>query len=83
MDGRIEEWTYSKCCGSVESIVLSYLIKANLETEQLDRLKSRVTEFIDPEEDSLRLYPLCAACCQRIEILGQGTVTQDPDVIAI
>ncbi len=59
------------------------VFEANLDPEQLERLKRRVSECLDLEEDTLRIYPLCASCSDKIEIIGQGTVTQDPDVIII
>lgn len=59
------------------------VFEANLDAGGLERLKKRVGKALNHEEDSLRIYPLCAACMSRIEILGQGKVTQDPDVIVI
>ena len=54
-----------------------------LESDQLERLKQRLNKELDPEEDQLRIYPLCGTCSEHIEILGQGVVTQDPDIIVI
>ena len=65
-----------------ERVQLS-VFEANLDPEELARLKRRVARHLNLEEDSLRLYPLCAACVPRIEILGQGMVTQDPEVIIL
>ncbi len=65
-----------------ERVQLS-VFEANLEPEQLKKLKERVSKILDVEEDSLRVYPLCGACMPRIEILGQGAVTQDPEIIII
>lgn len=59
------------------------VFEANLQAEELERLKRRVTQHLDPAADSLRIYPLCAACVPRVEILGLGVVTQDPEVIII
>jgi len=49
----------------------------------LARLKGRVTKVLDLEEDALRIYPLCATCVAKVEILGQGVLSQDPDFIII
>ncbi len=65
-----------------ERVQLS-VFEANLDPKQLKRLKERVSDILDVEEDSLRLYPLCAACMPGIEIIGQGSVTQDPEIIII
>lgn len=59
------------------------VFEANLDADQLERLKKRAKEALDTEEDTLRIYPLCGACTTRIEILGQGTVSQDPDFIIV
>ena len=59
------------------------VFEANLEAGQVERLKKRLTPLINPDEDSLRIYPLCAACVPRVEVLGWGVVTQDPDIIIV
>jgi CRISPR-associated protein Cas2 len=59
------------------------VFEANLRPEQLIQLITRMTLLLHPEEDDMRLYPLCAACASTIEILGQGTVTQHPEIIVI
>ncbi len=65
-----------------ERVQLS-VFEARLEGDQLERLKKRIVKAMNQEEDRVRIYPLCGACENRIEILGQGKVTQDPDVIVI
>ncbi len=59
------------------------VFEAHLDDDQMQRLKKRVQKILVMEEDSLRLYPLCAACETRVEVLGLGTVTQDPDFLVI
>lgn len=59
------------------------VFEARLESDQLKRLKERIKKIIAPEEDSVRIYGLCATCSEKIEIIGYGKVTQDPDVIVI
>jgi len=59
------------------------VFEAILRPEELARLKERVSALLDPAEDTLRLYPLCAACAGRIEILGEGKITQDHEFIVI
>jgi len=59
------------------------VFEARLEAGDLECLKRRLAGQVNPEEDSLRFYPLCAACVPRVEVLGQGLVTQDPDFIII
>jgi CRISPR-associated protein Cas2 len=59
------------------------VFEARLETLDLERLQGRLARRLNPEEDSVRFYPLCAACVPRVEVLGQGVVTPDPEVIII
>ena len=59
------------------------VFEANLEKEQLDRLKTRALSILRAEEDSLRIYPLCAGCAGRIDILGHGKVTRDPEFVIV
>ena len=59
------------------------VFEANLEPDQLERLMNRAAKVLNAEEDSLRLYPLCAACRAKVEIPGRGSVIQDPDFIII
>jgi len=65
-----------------ERVQLS-VFEAELEEKSLDRLKKRLERCLDPAVDTVRLYPLCGACAPKIIILGQGVVTQDPEVIII
>ena len=39
-----------------------------------------MAKLVEPAEDSVRLYRLCADCVRRIEILGLGVVKQDPEI---
>lgn len=65
-----------------ERVQLS-VFEVYVEQSDLERLKRRLLKHLDLEADSLRLYPLCAACLPRVEVLGQGVVSQDPDFIII
>jgi CRISPR-associated protein Cas2 len=59
------------------------VFEASLDPQDLQRLKSRLERILLLEEDSLRIYPLCASCRERVLVLGQGEVTRDPDVIIL
>ncbi len=59
------------------------VFEANLRPEELEGLRNRLTPLLNTEEDSLRLYPLCSACLAKVEIMGHGMITQDPDMIII
>ena len=59
------------------------VFEANLLSSELEELKSRLKPLIDLEEDSLRIYPLCSGCVSKVHILGEGSLTQDPDIIIV
>ena len=44
------------------------------------RLLQRVNDTIDKQEDSVRIYPLCATCENGAMIIGQGKIIEDKDV---
>jgi CRISPR-associated protein Cas2 len=54
-----------------------------LEPDQVERLRARMAALIDPAEDSVRIYRLCQDCKARVEILGQGKVTEDPEIYVL
>jgi CRISPR-associated protein Cas2 len=54
-----------------------------LESEQVDRLRARVEKLIDLEEDRVRIYRFCLDCGSKVEIHGQGMLTEDPDVYVL
>lgn len=56
------------------------VFECRLEETQLSSLRSRVAHLVDPEEDSVRFYRLCAECVRKIEIQGLGVVKEDPEI---
>jgi CRISPR/Cas system-associated endoribonuclease Cas2 len=38
---------------------------------------------IEGAEDAVRIYRLCAECAARVEILGLGKRTEDPEVYVV
>jgi CRISPR-associated protein Cas2 len=59
------------------------VFEANLEPGEWERLRAGLESLVDPEEDSVRMYPLCGVCVGRVEIMGPGEITQDPEMIII
>ena len=33
-------------------------------------LQAKLAEYLEAKEDSVRFYPLCAACVQKVETIG-------------
>jgi CRISPR-associated protein Cas2 len=59
------------------------VFECRLTPDQIDRLRARMAKEIEPAEDSVRIYRLCQECVGKIEILGQGEVTEDPKVYVL
>lgn len=47
------------------------VFEGDLPPEVLAKSVERVLRFIDEETDSLRIYPLCAACAPRVDVYGR------------
>lgn len=54
-----------------------------LENSELKRMKKEVSKTLRPKSDHLRYYSICAACKQKIEIVGRTEVTEEKDVIIV
>lgn len=54
-----------------------------LNDRQRRELLAQLEKQIKPNEDSVRLYFLCASCRQRVQTLGQGNPPQPPKAIII
>lgn len=47
------------------------------------RLRAGIEDLIDPATDRVRYYPLCGACRERIEMSGQGKVTEAKEFVVL
>jgi CRISPR-associated protein Cas2 len=56
------------------------VFEAKLDKKLLDKLTRKLAEIIKESEDSIRIYPLCAACETGISVLGQGKIMKEEDV---
>jgi CRISPR-associated protein Cas2 len=56
------------------------VFECNLDGNLLDEMIARIQKTVDQDEDSVRIYALCAACERVIRIIGTGEVTKDRDV---
>ncbi len=50
---------------------------------ELEAMTKRVTALVDIEQDNVRIYLLCGNCRGRTRVIGQGKVTEDPDVFVV
>lgn len=54
-----------------------------LEEPQVERMRRAIERIIAAEEDSVRIYRLFGACEPKVEVLGLGVRTEDPDVYIV
>lgn len=59
------------------------VFEARLDPAEMEKLEEEISKIIDSEEDSCRLYSICEACVGRIEIIGQGVITEYPEFIIV
>jgi CRISPR-associated protein Cas2 len=59
------------------------VFECNFELERLTQLMERLRSIINDAEDSVRVYPVCGNCKGSIKIIGQGRVTEDPQVYIV
>jgi CRISPR-associated protein Cas2 len=52
------------------------LFECFLDAKELVRLRARLQDLVDPEEDSIRLYPLCSDCKDSVETIGSKAPEQ-------
>lgn len=46
------------------------VFEAFLDSAQLDTILEQAQPLLNPEEDSLRIYPLCRACHPKVKVCG-------------
>jgi len=59
------------------------VFEAYLTKSELEKLLKRAVKLMKAEEDSLRIYMLCAACREKVRTEGRGQVTPPPGVIIV
>ena len=46
------------------------LFECHLTDKELIALHARIDALLEPDEDSVRFYPLCASCLDKVETIG-------------
>ena len=69
----------AKALESVGQRVQRSVFECHLDAAQLLVLKAEIEALIDPTEDHVRYYPLCAKDVSNVNIEGVGEVSSDPD----
>jgi CRISPR-associated protein Cas2 len=73
----------AKACESVAERVQFSVFEAYLTSSELQKLVKRTGKVMKKEEDSLRVYLICAACKAKISVYGVGSVTPAPGVVVV
>ncbi len=54
-----------------------------LDPADLQDITDRATKLLLGDYDSLRIYPLCSECFERVRVIGCGTPPQDSPVFIV
>jgi CRISPR-associated protein Cas2 len=73
----------AKACESLAERVQMSVFEAYLNTGELRKLVQKTGKIMKKEEDTLRIYTLCASCKGKIQVYGQGQVTPEPGVVIV
>lgn len=73
----------AKLCESMAERVQGSVFEGYFTPAELERLVKKANRLMKAEEDSLRIYQLCAACREKVATHGCGRVTPPPDVVIV
>lgn len=68
---------------SMGARVQGSVFEAYLKPVELEELLRRAKKIMKMQEDGLRIYPLCRACCAKIRTQGTGRVTEPPGLMIV
>lgn len=60
----------AKCLDGFGDRIQYSVFEAVLDHALIDKLIGKVDDLIDPDEDQVRVYALCASCARRVRKLG-------------
>lgn len=55
------------------------VFECDVDARRLAALQARLARLIDPKEDNVRYYRLCKDCLAQTVIVGERSLTADPD----
>lgn len=68
---------------SMGARVQGSVFEAYLKANELEDLLRRAKKVMKPQEDGLRVYPLCRACRAKICTEGTGQVSEPPGLMIV
>lgn len=73
----------AKLLDSLGFRVQGSVFEGYLTNQEIERLIRSLKRVLDLETDSLRLYPLCESCREKVTLLGDCIVNEPPDSVVI
>lgn len=73
----------AKLCEAVSERVQGSVFEGYFSPPELEKLLKKVARVMNDQEDSLRIYALCAPCRGRVKVRGKGSPTPPPGVQVI
>lgn len=52
-------------------------------SKELCKMRERIANLTNHGEDSVRIYSMCGECEGKVEIIGTGARTEDPEVYVL
>lgn len=59
------------------------VFEAYLAPAELEKVLKKTGKIMKEDEDSLRIYVLCSACRQKVQMRGLGKVTPPPGIMIV
>jgi CRISPR-associated protein Cas2 len=59
------------------------VFECELRPADLDRLKARLRDLIDDQQDDVRFYPLCESCLRKTTLLGKAELLRHEPYIVV
>jgi CRISPR-associated protein Cas2 len=56
---------------------------ATLDEELSARMEARIERLIDPMQDCVHIFEICAACEKRIKVMGRAELPKDEDFYVV
>jgi CRISPR-associated protein Cas2 len=68
----------AKCLDDYGGRVQYSVFEMVLDHQLFDKMVAELSELIDPCEDRVIVFPVCAACCRKAVFLGQSATETRP-----
>jgi len=73
----------AKAMEAVAERVQDSVFEAWLNAVEVEKILKKVSKIMNEEEDSLRVYMLCAQCREKVRCVGLGKVTPAPGLVIV